>query len=109
VLNVEVRELTSQPLRDWALAAPEKEFARWVEDATLDQVLRLNGELSKAAQEEEGGTERHRYIVSRISKVVDRFNEIAGPFQLVETSKSRKEKEAKAADRAAQEAREKAG
>jgi transcriptional regulator with XRE-family HTH domain len=109
VLNVEVQELTSQPLREWALVAPDGEFDRWIESATLDQVLTLNGELSAAAREEEGGSARHRYIVSRISKVVDRFNTIAGPFELVETSRSRKEKEAKAAARAAQEAREKAG
>jgi transcriptional regulator with XRE-family HTH domain len=109
VLNVEVRELTSQPLREWALAAPENEFARWVEEATLDQVLKLNGELSKAAQEEEYGTERYRYILSRINKVVDRFNKVAGPFELVETSRFRREQEEKAANRAAHETRERAG
>jgi transcriptional regulator with XRE-family HTH domain len=109
VLKVEVRDLTSQPLREWALVVPEEEFDRWIESANLDQVLTINGELSAAAREEEGGSARHRYIVSRISKVVDRFNKIAGPFELVETSRSRKEKEEKAATRAAQDTQENVG
>jgi len=99
VLSVDVRDLTAPTLREWALSAPASAFDHWVESATLDKVLSLNVELSEAAQEEKGGTDRHRYIVSRISKVVDRLNKIAGPYGLVETSRFRKEQEAKAAAR----------
>ena len=87
----------------------DDEFDRQLESATLDQLLKLNQDLSRAAEEEKFKTDRHRHLLSRINKVGDRFNKIAGPFQLVETSRIRKEKEAKAADRAAREARGKAG
>jgi transcriptional regulator with XRE-family HTH domain len=80
-LGVEIRDLTAVTLREWALATPEEEFTRWLEGASLDEVLTLNRELSAAAQEEAGGSDRHRYIVSRISKVVDRFTKLASPIQ----------------------------
>jgi transcriptional regulator with XRE-family HTH domain len=82
VLGVEVRELTTQTLREWALAATEEEFDQSLEAANLDQVLKLNSALSTAAQEEVPDTDRHRYILSRINKVVDRLRVVAGPFTL---------------------------
>ncbi len=88
VSDVNVRDLTAPTIREWALSLLEMEFDRWVESATLDQILSLNGELSRAAQEEEGGTGRHLYIVSLISRVVECFNPIGGTFELVETSRS---------------------
>jgi transcriptional regulator with XRE-family HTH domain len=106
VLGVDVRDLTAPTLREWALTATEEEFDQWLEAASLDQVLKLNAELSTVAQGETPETGRHRYIMGRIGKVVGRFNTIAGPFGLVETSRSRKEREAKAAARADQEGRE---
>jgi transcriptional regulator with XRE-family HTH domain len=81
----------------------EDEFDRQLQSATLDQLLKLNRDLSRAAEKEAFGTDRHRHLLARIGKVVDRFNTLAGPFGLVETSRSRKEREAKAAAREDQE------
>jgi transcriptional regulator with XRE-family HTH domain len=105
-LGVEVRDLTEPTLREWALTATEEEFDQWLAAASLDQVLKLNAELSTVAQGEPAETDRHRYIMGRIGKVVDRFNTIAGPFGLVDTSRSRKEREAKALARENQDDRE---
>jgi transcriptional regulator with XRE-family HTH domain len=82
VLGVEVRDLTAPTLREWALAATEEEFDQRLEAANLDQVLKLINELSTVAQGETPETDRHRYIMGRIGKVVDRLNTIAGPFTL---------------------------
>lgn len=87
----------------------DDEFDHQLESATLDQLLKLNRDLSTAAEEEELNTDRHRHLVERIEKAVDRFNTTSWPFGLVQTSRFRREQEKKAANRAAQEAREKAG
>lgn len=105
-LGVEVRDLTEPTLREWALTATEEEFDQWLEAASLDQVLKLIAELSTVAQGETPKTDRHRYIMGRIDKAVSRLITIAGPFTLVETSRSRKEREAKAAAREDQADRE---
>ncbi len=105
-LGVELRDLTAPTLREWALTATEEEFDQWLEAANLDQVLKLNAELSTVAQGETPETDRHRYIMGRIGKVVGRFNTIAGPFGLVETSRMRKEREAKAIARENQDGQE---
>jgi transcriptional regulator with XRE-family HTH domain len=106
VLGVGVRELTTPTLREWALSVPEPEFDQWLAAANLDQVLELNAVLSSAAQEEEYGTDRHLYVLGRINKVLDQFRTIAGPFGFVETSRSRKEREAKASAREDRQGRE---
>jgi transcriptional regulator with XRE-family HTH domain len=106
VLDVDVRDLAAPTLREWALTATEEEFDQWLEAAGLDQVLKLIAELSTVAQGETPKTDRHRYIMGRIDKVVSRLITIAGPFTLVETSRSRKEREAKATAREDQADRE---
>jgi transcriptional regulator with XRE-family HTH domain len=81
----------------------DEEFDHELNSSTLDQLLQLNRRLSEAAKQEEFGTSRHRDLVTRIEKVVSRFETIAGPFRPVETSRSRKEREAKASAREDQE------
>jgi transcriptional regulator with XRE-family HTH domain len=95
-LGVKVEDLAEPTLGEWGLVATEEEFDRWLEAAGVDEVLKLNGELSLAAQDEVVPSDRHRYIVARIMKAVSRLQAIAGPFTLVETSRSRKERDAKA-------------
>jgi transcriptional regulator with XRE-family HTH domain len=99
VLGVEVRDLTAPTLREWALMAPEEEFDQELEAAGVNQALKLINELTAVAQEEPPRTDRHRYIMGRIDKAVDRLHVVAGPFTAVETSRSRTEREAKAAAR----------
>ncbi len=76
-----------------------EEFDHEVEASTLDELLQLNRSLSEAAEQEDLDTKRYRDLLKRIDKVVSRFNTIAGPFGLVETSRSRKEREAKVSAR----------
>ncbi len=93
---------TSLGIIDLELLSDE-EFDHELNSSTLDELLQLNRGLSEAAKQEEVGTGRHRNLVARIDKVVDHFKAIAGPFGLVETSRSRKEREAKASAREDQE------
>ena len=60
----------------------DDEFDRQLQSATLDQLLKLNRDLSSAAEKEEMGTDRHRHLVERIDHVVGRFTQAAGPFTL---------------------------
>lgn len=77
------------PSREWAAAAPEEEFNSWVETANLHDTLTLNRNLSTIAASETAGTDEHRRLLRRLSKVAEHFMEF-GPFQLVETSRSRR-------------------
>jgi transcriptional regulator with XRE-family HTH domain len=83
----------------------DDEFDRRLEAATLDQLLKLNRDLSDAAEKEDHETDRYSLLFERIDKVVDRFNKIASPYGLVETSRFHKEQEAKAAAREDREGR----
>ena len=60
----------------------DEEFGRELESATLDQLLKLNRDLSRAAEEEDLEADRHRHLVERVDKVVEQFTRVAGPFTL---------------------------
>lgn len=60
----------------------DDEFDRQLNSATLDQLLKLNRDLSRAAEQEELKTDRHRHLVERIEKVIEQFTRVAGPFTL---------------------------
>ncbi|HLL39248.1 MAG TPA: helix-turn-helix transcriptional regulator [Rubrobacteraceae bacterium] len=60
----------------------DEEFGHELESATLDQLLKLNRDLSRAAEEEDLETDRHRHLVERVDKVVEQFTQVAGPFTL---------------------------
>ena len=59
-----------------------QEFDHKVGASTLDELLKLNHDLSNAAKQEDVDTDRYRELFKRIDKVVSRFNTIAGPFTL---------------------------
>jgi transcriptional regulator with XRE-family HTH domain len=77
------------PSREWAVGAPEEEFNSWVETANLHNTLILNRTLSEIAESKRAGTDEHRRLLRRLGKVAEHFMEF-GPFELVETSRSRR-------------------